>query len=80
MSMFSYVKGIIDIEQIEKAQKAKELLLELNVDIPEEVYEIIETSVSIPVNRTTTDSEEIYEIDVKNIPEKVTKIRFINSY
>ena len=80
MSMCTYVKGIINVEQIEKAQKVKELLLELDIDVPSEIWDIIETSVSIPVEKITTDSEEIYEIEIKEIPENVTKIRFINSY
>lgn len=81
MSMFSYIQGIVNPERIEEAKHARAILQKLNLECPEELEDIIEETKEIKYVLIPSDNDkDIFEIDVKDIPEDVTKIRFINSY
>lgn len=80
MSMSKYIKGIADSKRVEFAKQAKVNCESLGIDVPGEVYEILEDGIEIPQKEFTTDYEEIIEIDVKDIPKEVEKIQFIISY
>lgn len=80
MSMSKYIKGIADSKKVELAKQIKENCESLGVDIPYDVYNMLEDGIDIPQKEFTTDYEEIIEIDVKDIPKEVEKIQFIISY
>lgn len=80
MSMSKYIKGIADSKRVELAKQTKVNCESLSINVPSEVYEILEDGIDIPQKEFTTDYEEIIEIDVKDIPKEVEKIQFIISY
>lgn len=80
MSMSKYIKGIADSERVELAKQVKVNCESLGIDVPSEVYELLEDGIDIPQKEFTTNYEEIIEIDVKDIPKEVEKIQFIISY
>ena len=80
MGMSKYIRAISNSEKREIAEKTKEQLERLNIQVPHEIYEIIEDDIDIPSKEFNTDYEEIIEIKVKDIPDKVDKIQFVISY
>ena len=80
MSMSTYIHGIADADKLERAVAARNTLNELGLDYPSELDDIIEDSISIPYKKIPDEYSDIWEIDVKEIPSNVTKIRFINNY
>lgn len=80
MSMSTHIQGIADSAKLEKAKTARDTLNELGLDYPSELDDIIEDSIEIPFKKVPSDYQDIWEIDLKDIPSNVTKIRFINSY
>lgn len=80
MSMSKYIKGIADSKRVELAKQIKENCVSLGVDVPYDIYELLDDGIDIPQKEFTTDYEEIIEIDVKDIPKEVEKIQFIISY
>lgn len=69
MSMSKYIKEIADSKKVELAKQAKINCESLGIDVPSEVYEILENGIDIPQKEFTADYEEIIEIDVKDIPK-----------
>lgn len=45
-----------------------------------EAMETVELPEGLIQQRTTDDAEDIWEVDVTQLPEEVKKIRFVNSY
>lgn len=80
MSMSTYIHGIADSEKLERAKQARKTLIDLGLDYPSELDDIVEDTISIPVTKVPDEFNDIWELDVKDIPTNVTKIRFINSY
>ena len=80
MGMCKYIRAISNSEKREVAEKTKEQLERLNIKVPAEIYEIIEDDIDIPSKEFNTDYEEIIEIKVKDIPDKVDTIQFVISY
>lgn len=80
MGMYKYIRAISNSEKRKVAEKTKEQLERLNISVPSEIYEILEDNIDIPIKEFNTDDEEIIEIKVKDIPDKVDKIQFVISY
>lgn len=80
MSMSTFIYGIIDKEKLEKAIQSRETLVKLGLDYPDELDNIIEKHIKIPLTKIPNEHSDIWEIDLKDIPENVTKIRFEQSY
>lgn len=80
MGMCKYIRAISNSEKREIAEKTKEQLERLNIKVPAEIYKIIEDDIDIPSKEFNTDYEEIIEIKVKDIPDKVDTIQFVISY
>lgn len=80
MSMSTYIHGIADAAKLQRAVEARKTLNELGLEYPDELDDIIEDSIAIPYTKVPDEYNDVWEIDVKDIPKNVTKIRFINSY
>lgn len=80
MSMSTNIYGIVDRNKLDKAIIAKEALNELGVEYPDELDNIIDDHVKLPVTAIPDKYSDVWEIDLKDIPKNVTKIRFENNY
>lgn len=80
MSMSTYIYGIADKEKIEKAIQARNTMNELGLEYPSKLDEIIDDTIPIPTQKIPDEYSDIWEIDLKDIPKNVKKIRFENSY
>lgn len=80
MSMSTYIKGIPCKEKLEAAERIIKDCKIAGVEYPDGVDEIVEEEIKLPVEKIPSEYEDIWEIKVKDIPEGVETIRFINSY
>lgn len=80
MSMSTHIYGIADREKLERAKQARDTLVGLGLDYPAELDDIIEDNIEIHVTKVPDKYSDVWEIDLKDIPENVTKIRFENNY
>lgn len=80
MSMSTYIKGIPSKEKLDAAERIIEDCKIAGVEYPDGIDEIIEENIELPVEKIPSNCEDVWEIKVKDIPEGVETIRFINSY
>ena len=80
MSMSTYIKGIPSKENLDAAERIIEDCKIAGVEYPDGIDEIIEEDIELPVEKIPSNCEDVWEIKVKDIPEGVETIRFINSY
>lgn len=80
MSMSVYVYGLADAEKRQKAKEARDTLNILGLEYPSKLDDIIEDSIDLKHKNFVEGSQDIYEIDVKDIPDNATKIRFVIDY
>lgn len=80
MSMSTHILGIADKDKLERATQARKTLQEFGLEYPDELDDIIDDTIKIPVEKIPSNYEDIFEVDVKSIPKNVEKIRFIISY
>lgn len=80
MSMSTYIKGIPSKEKLESAERIVKDCKIAGIEYPDVIDEILEEEISLPIEKVPSEYEDIWEIKVKDIPEGVETIRFINSY
>lgn len=80
MSMSTYIKGIPSKEKLEAAERIIKDCKIAGVEYPDGIDDIIEDGIDLPIEKIPSDCEDIWEIKIKDIPEGVETIRFINSY
>ena len=91
MGMSTFVKGFRPPDKKWKEMKAAyDACTEAGVEVPEKVEKFfnycppnengIEVDLDKIVKEAHEDSREIFELRVKDIPDNVTVIQFINSY
>lgn len=89
MSISYYIKGVlVPDEKYLKMKQIFDLCSQSNIKPPSEVWDFFDGSpptrdgqeFSITYREVNDNYRTFYEIDVKDIPEKTNKIRFVISY
>ena len=80
MSLDIRVYGVSDSDKIDKAREAKDILNKLGIDYPEELDDIIESEIEVPVTLMESEYSEGYAVNVKDIPNNIETLIFKVDY
>lgn len=80
MSMCVNIYGVPDIDRVNKAKEARDIMNSLGIKYPEELDDIIESEIKIPITKINSEWSDGYAISVKDIPDNVSAIVFSVSY
>ena len=80
MSMHISIHGVPDNDRVNKAKEARDIMNSLGIEYPEELDNIIESEIEVPVTKVNSQYADDYAINVKDIPENVSTIVFSVNY
>ena len=80
MSMHVNIYGVPDIDRVNKAKEARDIMKNLGIKYPEELDDIIESEIRIPITIINSEWSDDYAVSVKDIPDNVSAIVFSVSY
>lgn len=80
MSMHISIHGVPDNDRVNKAKEARDIMNSLGIEYPEELDNIIESEIEVPVTKINSEWSDDYAVSVKDIPDNVSAIVFSFSY
>lgn len=80
MSMCVNIYGVPNIDRVNKAKEARDIMNNLGIKYPKELDDIIESEIKIPITKINSEWSDDYAVSVKDIPDNVSAIVFSVSY
>lgn len=80
MSICVNIYGVPDIDRVNKAKEARDIMNNLGIKYPKELDDIIESEIKIPITKINSEWSDDYAVSVKDIPDNVSAIVFSVSY
>ena len=80
MSMCVNIYGVPNIDRVNKAKEARDIMNNLGIKYPKELDDIIESEIKIPITKINSEWSDDYAVSVKDIPDNVSAIVFSFSY
>ena len=80
MSICVNIYGVPNIDRVNKAKEARDIMNNLGIKYPKELDDIIESEIKIPITKINSEWSDDYAVSVKDIPDNVSAIVFSFSY